>query len=44
MSKKKVPVRKTLAWGLKKYGRWFRLYMRQVRLTEKELGGRLYTC
>lgn len=39
VNKKKT--RKTLGWGLKKFGRWFRHYRRLVRLTKKEIGGGL---
>ena len=34
---------KTLGWGLKKFGRWFKFYRRMVRLTQKEIG-ELHAC
>lgn len=33
--------KKALAWTIKKYGRWFRLYMRRVLTTPREIGGEL---
>jgi len=35
---------KTLARGLKKFGRWFKFYRRMVRQTQKEIGGELHAC
>ena len=52
-TKTKVPVHKTLGWGLNKFGRWFRIYRHIVQMVhlpedgsaflmaEKELGGGL---
>ena len=40
----KRKTRNTLAWGLKKFSRWFRFYRRMVRMTQKEIGGELHAC
>jgi hypothetical protein len=44
MGNKKVPANKTLAWGIKKYGRWIRIYVKQIRAIESFMGGMLYPC
>jgi len=36
--------RKNLAFGVRKYYRWMRLYLRRVRAIEQELGGMLEAC
>jgi len=43
-TQKRTRVNKTLGWGMKKYGRWFRLYMRRVLMTQREIGGELHAC
>jgi hypothetical protein len=40
----KKKAQKSLAWGLKKFGRWFRFYRRMVRQTQKAIGGELHAC
>lgn len=42
MNKKKI--NKTWDWKLRKYGRFLRVYVKRVRMTEREIGGSIESC
>ena len=43
-SKTKWNKKSGLGWQLKKYYRWAKVYLRNVKNTERELGGELRPC
>jgi hypothetical protein len=42
--RKKGRLKRHVRWSMRKYYRWLRLYMKKVRMTEREIGGELQAC